>query len=155
MDVEVARSSDLGLNQITFHIKSHLGHILKPGDLVLGYDLQSLIGNASEQDQVTDRTPDVILVKKVYPKRERVFTLNRMQVDKGPKDEAQFEEFMDELEIDPEARTRINLYKRIDVPDEAIKPPEDATFPGVRIEELLSHLTLEEAKEGAEVPEEQ
>lgn len=149
VDVEVARETDLGENQTTFRVRSHLGHLLKAGDLVMGYDLQTLVGNGSDSERITERTPDVILVKKVYPKRERIFTLNRMQVDRGPKAEAQFEEFMDDLETDPESRSRINLYRKKDLPAEPVQPAE-ADFPGVRIEELLSHLTLEESK----VPEE-
>lgn len=152
VDVEVAREKDLGENQTTFRVRSHLGHLLKAGDTVLGYDLQTLIGNAEDSERFTERTPDVILVKKVYPKRERIFTLNRMQVDHGPKAEAQFEEFMDDLETDPDSRARINLYRKKNLVPEAVAPPPAEDFPGVRIDELLSHLTLEEAK--ADVPEE-
>ena len=38
-DIEIARSSDFGRNDITFNVKTHLGNVLHPGDIVLGYDL--------------------------------------------------------------------------------------------------------------------
>lgn len=35
-DVWVVKASELGLDVNPVHTKSHLGHILKPGDTVLG-----------------------------------------------------------------------------------------------------------------------
>ena len=35
-DVWVVKSSELGMEPTTVHTRSHMGHILKPGDLVLG-----------------------------------------------------------------------------------------------------------------------
>ena len=59
VDLEVARSSDLGCNDQTFFLRSHLGHILKPGDLVLGYDLLTMTTTDEEG------LPDIVLVKKL------------------------------------------------------------------------------------------
>lgn len=36
-DIWVVRASELGVNDNTIHTRTHLGHILKPGDSVLGY----------------------------------------------------------------------------------------------------------------------
>jgi nonsense-mediated mRNA decay protein 3 len=36
-DVTVARSRDFGSNDTVFYGKTHLGHLLKPGDIALGY----------------------------------------------------------------------------------------------------------------------
>lgn len=36
-DAWVVKASDLGINDNTIHTRTHLGHILKPGDSVLGY----------------------------------------------------------------------------------------------------------------------
>eukprot|EP00538_Stauroneis_constricta_P012965 CAMPEP_0119549374 /NCGR_PEP_ID=MMETSP1352-20130426/3082_1 /TAXON_ID=265584 /ORGANISM="Stauroneis constricta, Strain CCMP1120" /LENGTH=600 /DNA_ID=CAMNT_0007594907 /DNA_START=115 /DNA_END=1917 /DNA_ORIENTATION=- len=79
-DVQVARESDFGVNDVTFSCVSHLGHLLQPGDVVLGYDLQSCgnIGISSsvgvvDVDEVVHNSvvmPDVVLVKKVNPKKE-------------------------------------------------------------------------------------
>ena len=40
-DVEVARASDLGTNDTTFFVKTHLSNILQPGDTAMGYDLSN------------------------------------------------------------------------------------------------------------------
>lgn len=36
-DVWLVRASELGINDNTIHGRTHLGHILKPGDSALGY----------------------------------------------------------------------------------------------------------------------
>jgi len=38
-DVQVARESDLGANDEVLSCVTHLGHLIQPGDVVLGYDL--------------------------------------------------------------------------------------------------------------------
>lgn len=35
-DVWVVRASELGINDNTIHARTHLGHVLKPGDSALG-----------------------------------------------------------------------------------------------------------------------
>ena len=65
-DVEVARSVDLGVNDDRFFIRSHLGAILRPGDLVMGYDL----ANSNLSVDLED-LPDVVLVRKKRPPRVR------------------------------------------------------------------------------------
>ena len=63
-DVEVARSSDLGVNDTRFFVRSHMGALLKPGDLVMGYDLAN-----SNLSVDVEELPDVVLVrKKRHPK---------------------------------------------------------------------------------------
>ena len=34
--VEVVRTADFGVNDVTFHVMTHLCHILQPGDTVMG-----------------------------------------------------------------------------------------------------------------------
>lgn len=58
----------MGVNDTTYLIRTHLGSIIRAGDLVLGYDLQHTIMNDSELDLSLDTTPDVILVKKHFEK---------------------------------------------------------------------------------------
>jgi len=70
-DVEVARESDFGVNDETFMCVTHLGHLLSPGDVVLGYDLISTVLSSEAEWSVENETssnyilPDVVLVKKV------------------------------------------------------------------------------------------
>jgi nonsense-mediated mRNA decay protein 3 len=78
-DVEVVRETDLGTNDTSFRCVTHLGNILKVGDIVLGYDLQSsvlpndVLENFSQFFYSTFELPDVVLVRKGS---ERVKPLN-------------------------------------------------------------------------------
>ena len=74
-EVEVARSSDFGTNDTTFHTHTHLGSLLHPGDLALGYDVHT--SNFNDDDlaalSLKGRSlalPDVVLVKKIFPNRK-------------------------------------------------------------------------------------
>ena len=108
-----------------------MGYILNPGDHALGYDL-SLANFNSENFEILMQgrnqgiIPDVILVKKSYPKtrkktRSRNWKLKALtkeeEVDaiktknEKLKDEADYEAFLREIEEDPELRAMINLYK--------------------------------------------
>ena len=75
--VEVALSKDLSS---TFFTRSHLGHLLKPGDHCLGYFLKNANFNNDQFDELNERIrsssrlahlggglPDVVLIKKSYP----------------------------------------------------------------------------------------
>jgi nonsense-mediated mRNA decay protein 3 len=73
-DIEVARDSDMGSNDDTYWVISHLGGILHPGDTAMGYFLSNSNLNNPEYDNLLksiDNLPDVVLVKKVYPERRK------------------------------------------------------------------------------------
>lgn len=81
-EVEVARSCDFGSNDTTFRTHTHLGSLLHPGDLALGYDVHT--SNFNEDDLVSLKgrsLPDVVLVKKVFPNRK---SKNKKRVSKLP-----------------------------------------------------------------------
>jgi len=74
-DVEVARESDLGTTDETFHCTTHLGNLLQTGDVVLGYDLLTSVMPGYDEMVLSSRfgggafnssfvLPDVVLVKK-------------------------------------------------------------------------------------------
>jgi nonsense-mediated mRNA decay protein 3 len=74
-DVEVARESEFGGPDCEpLHCVTHLGNLLQPGDIVLGYDLMtSVLSGGAEWDsgkcfQSSFVMPDVVLVKKVKDK---------------------------------------------------------------------------------------
>lgn len=49
-EVEIARLSDFGKNDDRMIVRTHLGHLLSPGSIVLGYDLQRTnIKDSNEQ----------------------------------------------------------------------------------------------------------
>lgn len=145
VEVEVARADKVGVDGNSFHIKTHLGNILRVGDTVLGYDMVQMINNAADYDSLDkNTTSDVVLVKKIYPEiskpgRKRIFKLERMQIEKNDKG---FEEFLDEVEQDPDMRVNMNLYRNPEVKEEV--KCEDETFPGVKLEELIGALSLED-----------
>ncbi|ODQ68572.1 NMD3-domain-containing protein [Nadsonia fulvescens var. elongata DSM 6958] len=139
-DVTVMRASELGSGDAEEHfVRTHLGGILKTGDIVLGYPLSVLNLNNTEFDQLKPESiPDIVLVKKTYPdkkkNRGRKFKLKRMAVEYNNLDAPggdektkkvkkgkgastglmpnadDYEEFLNELEEDPELRSEINLY---------------------------------------------
>jgi nonsense-mediated mRNA decay protein 3 len=87
----------------------------------------------------------VILIKKIYPElaragRKRIFKLERMDLEKEGKD---YDEFLDELEQDPDLRANVNMYRNPEVREEV--KVEDETFPAVKLEELIGALTLNDS----------
>lgn len=140
VEVEVARSSDLGVNDRRFVCLSQLGHILRVGDTVLGYDLtqRADLGAALPNRAL----PDVVLVRKLYSaavdaeaaqaERRRIWKLRKLAVDGehtssadaaegGTKQgrrqremadaaEREYEQFLQQLDGDKEMRRNVNLY---------------------------------------------
>lgn len=71
-DIWVVKADELGISEKTIHTRTHLGHILKPGDYVLGYNLEdSNINDINFEKLDKSIVSDVILVKKFYDKNER------------------------------------------------------------------------------------
>ncbi|CAA6669697.1 unnamed protein product [Spirodela intermedia] len=110
---EVARVSDIGR---TFIVRTHLGHLLEPGHTALGYDLYASNSN----------DPEAILIKRSHEEerkkmrgKTRAWKLKnmKMEVDDSVKrvDEekknTEYEEFLRDLEVDPELRFNISFYR--------------------------------------------
>ena len=154
--VELCRTADLGVvgqddGRVT--VRSHLGHLLKPGDDVLAYDMKNLVYNDADVDSIMGKRgtepnfPDFVIVRKYYPvrrskKQNRFWKLQafrgvstvmvegtdevegerkkkrrgkdrkaRRDRDALARDQMDFESFLQDLEEDPELRSRVNLYK--------------------------------------------
>ncbi|KAJ8683912.1 hypothetical protein QAD02_019704 [Eretmocerus hayati] len=153
-DVWVVRSEDLGLDQNTVHARTHLGGILKPGDSVLGYALsENNINDVNFEKLDSDTVPDVVLIKKFYGqdrsarRRYRLWKLKHLaeNMDTGSENN-EYNEFLDELEEDPEMRSNINIYrdnrKLIPVDADCIDP----TMPAITLEEMLDDLAIEDSE---------
>ena len=129
-EATVARASDLGVNDITYFTRTHLGRVLHPGDSVMGYHLtgtnfNNLQFEALEQSNAhSSSIPDVVLVKKFYARKKknksRNWQLKRMNKDEGemlPRKQDQermerdFEMFLRDVEEDAELRSTVALYK--------------------------------------------
>lgn len=164
-DAQVARVSDFGKNDTIFSIRTHLGHLLNPGDYALGYDLYSANTNDMELDKYKGLVvPETILIKKSYEeKRLRKRSKHRswklksldMEVDdsKGRTDQErmnnEYEEFLRDLEENPELRFNISLYRDKDYqPSEMASVTDGEDVPSVPLDELLADLDLSDDEEG-------
>ena len=140
-DVTVARDADMGRNDDTVVVRTHLGALLRTGDKVMGYDLRAtnLPGDCNA-DLESLKAPDVVLVRKAPKnqqldddgeavgggkKKPRAWRLDTLDVDENHEDEANganskfalaekerdLEIFHQQLETDADMRGRVNLYK--------------------------------------------
>jgi len=148
-DVWVVRSSQLGQEEATVHTRTHLGHLLKPGDLALGLDLKNSNINDDNLEAIdADKLPDIILVKKVFADpaarhRRRRWKLKHLQeeADKSSQNR-DFIEFLEDLEEEPTLREGVNIYRdptkvAVDLDDSAAEE-----LPEVTLQEMLEDLQL-------------
>uniref|UniRef100_A0A803MVW4 60S ribosomal export protein NMD3 n=1 Tax=Chenopodium quinoa TaxID=63459 RepID=A0A803MVW4_CHEQI len=166
-DAQVARVSDFGRNDTIFHIRTHLGHLLNPGDHALGYDLYGANPNDSELDKYKGLVlPEVILVKKSYeekrqrkrgkPRAWKLKNLN-MEVDdagnaKVDHDKAanEYEEFLRDLEENPDLRFNVSLYRNKEYqPSETASMTDGDELPSVPLDELLADLDISDDEDEA------
>lgn len=153
-DVWVVKAEDLGLDQAEIHTRTHLGGILKPGDSVLGYSLsENNINDVHFENLDSDSIPDVVLIKKFYGydkaarRRQRMWKLKHLAQDVDMNsDNNDYNEFLEELEEDPELRSNINIYrdsrKQIPVDLDCIDP----SIPQITLEEMLDDLVIEDSE---------
>ncbi|XP_012257245.1 60S ribosomal export protein NMD3 [Athalia rosae] len=153
-DVWIVKASELGINENTIHTRTHLGHVLKPGDSALGYAVgDSNINDMHFEKLNRDIIPDVIIVKKFYGydksarRRARIWKLKHLaeEVVSMSTENNEYNEFLDELEEDPEMRQNINIFrdssKQIPVDTDEIDP----TIPQITLEEMLDDLVIDDA----------
>lgn len=164
-EVQVARVADFGKNDTIFTVKTHLGHLLNPGDHALGYDLYGANTGDFELSKHKDlELPEVVLVKKSYEERRlkkrgkpRPWKLKALDMEmgepvNGKQDEtkraAEYERFLQELEEDPEMRSKIALYRDPNYQDRQsdIMSMTDGggdEVPTVPLDELLADLRID------------
>lgn len=121
-DVTVARMEDLGQNDRTFCIRSHLGRVLHAGDVVVGYD----VGSANPSDEHFERfmrersLPDIVLVRKKKAVRYHKAHLKRLPIEHGDgkgagtlaeKEAADMDALLDDLADDSEMRSGVMLFR--------------------------------------------
>lgn len=143
-DAQVSPVSGNMASDVIFHTRTHLGSLLKAGDTAAGYLLTSSNFNNDAWEQLSsqrgDMLPEVVLVRKTYPQRQkkakpRKWRLKSIAKEVDPesntglgrqktagskgrgvtldqqKAEADYERFLQDLEEDDELRAAINLYK--------------------------------------------
>ncbi|KAG6063767.1 ribosome-binding protein [Claviceps purpurea] len=164
-EATVARASDLGVNDKTYFTRTHLGHYLQPGDSAMGYLLTGTMFNNLEYEAIeasnhySSTIPDVVLVKKHYPRRRRNrrrnWKLKRLNKDEGellPKKadqdrmDREYELFLRDVEEDEELRAALALYKNekkqreqeeMSVAETTDDEGDEVGVPQVDMEELL------------------
>lgn len=159
-EVTIARTRDLGQNDTSFVVLSHLGHLLSAGDAVLGYDLAS-----SNLEHVVPlaELPDVILVRKrrghggkrawkvrgmedVVAEEEHLGGAKskkkreRQAMQQAELERQNYEAFLEQVENDTEMRHNMNIYKKAEA--EAEHEAEDEE--DIQLDELLDELTLDD-----------
>ncbi|VDM62923.1 unnamed protein product [Angiostrongylus costaricensis] len=157
-DVWLVRSHQVGSSDAQVHsTRTHLGHLLNPGDLVLAFDVRNCNVNNDIFDGLkTEDIPDVIIVKKVYDRSRRVarrrWKLKRLVMDGnivGNETESvaeEFQRFMDDIEEDPFMREKINIYKDEERLKHASISDDEAIPDAPTLAEMLNDLVLEDSE---------
>eukprot|EP00934_Nitzschia_sp_Nitz4_P004800 Nitzschia sp. Nitz4//scaffold112_size70979//1580//3463//NITZ4_005889-RA/size70979-snap-gene-0.125-mRNA-1//1//CDS//3329533226//4790//frame0 len=131
----LARESDLGMNDNQYEEQSHVGYLMKAGDVCVGYDLVEtrFVEDEAEEMRSAGKLPDVVVIRKLYggvatneanAAKKRTWRLQRLDVEvaedmktgraaksKAEEDDMDEEDFMREVEADKEMRGQMNLYK--------------------------------------------
>ncbi len=85
----MARLVDFGSNDTIFVGKTHLGHLLKPGDYAQGYDLSTAIFNDADLEGFKGHLPDFVLIRKAYPKKAKNRKQRYWKLKTLPKEEGE------------------------------------------------------------------
>jgi len=131
----LAREVDLGVNDKQFDERSHVGYLMKSGDVCVGYDLTEtqFVEEEAENMRSSGKLPDVVIIRKLYggvatgdidAAKKRKWNVCRLdaKVAESMKsaraankdaeaDDMDEEDFMREVEADREMRDQMNLYK--------------------------------------------
>lgn len=148
-EVYIARTTDLGINDRQYYSRTHLGNILKTGDLVLGLHLAaSNVNNKNLEEMDHDKLPDVILVKKVYNRsrrnRRRNWKLKHVfnnAIDSSS-DGREYTEFLEDLEEDDSYRQNVNIFKDSAKTPVDLDDIEDEHLPQISLQEMLDDMKL-------------
>lgn len=160
----VARERDFGTSDQQFTVVTHLGNLLREGDIVLGYDLT--VASWTEDTEVRESLhhgmtlPDVVLVRKYYEtKGERSWYLNKLEgveVEADPRartedDDEEYENFLQQVEADREMRSQMKVYGKnkkpsgamvIDSEDAAGAAEGDTDDERIKLEDLISEMEI-------------
>lgn len=153
-DAYLVKSSEIG-NSAPTHTRTHLGHLLHPGDLVLAFDLLNTNINEPNFERLAEtnesKVPDVVVVKKYYGdksarNRRRQWRLKHLD-SQSLSDKNDLYDFLNDLEEDPLLRQNINIYRDSKRGDSHMAvdddEPVDETCPQISLQEMLEDLTLE------------
>jgi nonsense-mediated mRNA decay protein 3 len=147
-DALVGKVSDYDFRTPPIHARTHLGRILKVGDIALGYCIATTNSNNTDLIEYSQKNelPDVVLIRKSYahlrePGKKRNWKLKNlpMETDEAFDEKNDDEErFMEEIEEDVDIRANINIYKSAQT-----KPTVDNEIE-IPIEQLMDDLDLQD-----------
>lgn len=158
-DLWVAKMSDLGVNDQQYFCKTHLGHLLNPGDTVLGFDFTNANLNNWDVEKVkAEKLPDVVVVKKLFGdktarNRKRRWKLRHLNDNMYPdtaSNERDYTDFLEDLEEDPSYRQNINIYKDASKVSVENVESDDEGLPQISLQEMLDDLNIGEDATGEE-----
>lgn len=165
--ITTARESDLGMNDSQLEEQTHLGYLMKSGDVCLGYDLREcqVVDDDAEAVRAKGKFPNVVFVRKLYggvatnevdAAKKRMFQLQRLPMGKGEENEKSKtakraaemegmdeEDFMQELEADKDMRTRVNIFKADIAVSKKHEDENEEDDQKITLDELLDNLVLD------------
>ena len=136
-ELTLAKEDDLGVNDVQCIERSHVGYLMKAGDVCAGYDLKQaqFVNDDAEDVRAEGKLPEVVVLRKLYggvatgdvnASKMRMWQLKRLDVavaeealslkarsakNQAEADDMDEEDFMQEVEADREMRHNMNLYK--------------------------------------------
>lgn len=136
-ELTLAKEEDLGVNDVQYHERSHIGYLMKSGDVCAAYDLKQaqFVHDEAEELRQSGKLPDIVVLRKLYggvatndvnAYKMRMWRLKRLEVDvteealslkarrakmQAEADDMDEEDFMQEVEADRDMRQNMNIYK--------------------------------------------
>lgn len=168
-ECSVAKVADFGSNDTQYRTMTHLGHLLAPGDHVLGYDTSTAnITDVNTKFLKGKELPECVLVRKTFPDRRnrakyRKWKLKRLRVEAeeaasrkaGNEKDEDYEQFMRDIEEDPDMQTQINIYKREragSITSVGTEEKVEDGFPDVPLDLMLDAMAIHAEPEAAAAP---
>jgi len=140
-------------------VLSHLGNDLLPCQKAVGYDLTAGNFNESDYEEAERRysLPDVILVRRSFSKNRRNnrnFKVKQLAKSEGDikrngesqKADRDYDQFLNDLEEDPDLRSNVVLYKKDGAPQSSSSvmvtddDDDEHDMPKIPIEELVEEM---------------
>ncbi|XP_071144460.1 60S ribosomal export protein NMD3-like [Mytilus edulis] len=150
-NVCVNQVTSTGLSDQQYFCRTHLGHLLHPGDSVLGFNFTNCNLNHAEFDKMkADKIPDVMLVKKIFGNKnsrnkKRKWKLKHLHDDlhaDTSSNERDYTDFLEDLEEDEAFRKNVDIYKDADKLAVDADDTDDEECPQISLQEMLDDLHI-------------
>lgn len=148
-DVYLMKNNDAFGSDSQIHCRTHLGHLLKAGDIVTGLDFTTAnLNDDNLEGMKPEHIPDVVLVKKIFGDRKKRSSKRNWRLKDLPKELSEkqpgvdYDEFLEDLEEDRDYRSAINIYKDSSKYNDSAS--ESGDIPRIGLEEMLEDLNLED-----------